>query len=120
MEQCENLAMIISALGKNSSLKMLSIKLSTKALSKDEENIVFNEESTILCNALEEDLEKNQTLIQLEMINLRLKDSLIYYLGKGLRKNTQLKSLDISGNLLVNSLYIIDLEWTIKVPRVAC
>ena len=66
------------------------------------DNLVFTERSEELNNALENGRGGNTSLEESELINLRLENILIDSIGKGIRVNKTLKSLNISGNLMVN------------------
>lgn len=111
-----NLARILNALAKNSSLELFSVRLSDSSLTAGKDNIIFTDRSDELCDALENGIGKNQSIINMELVNLRLCNSLIDYIGKGLKTNTQLKSLNISGNLMVKSInIIIGLAWLVNV-----
>jgi len=103
MAQSRHLGLLINALGENNSLKFFSVKLNLKTLNEDTENIVFADNCEELRQALETDLPKNTSITELELVNLRLNNQLIDYLGKGMRNNESITSLNISGTLMVNS-----------------
>ena len=93
--------MVLSALKDNTSIETFSVKLSESSLTADNDNVVFSDRYGELCNALEIGIGKNKSIKTFELINLRLNNKLIDSIGKGLRENNCIRSLDISGNLIV-------------------
>ncbi len=51
--------------------------------------------------AIENALSKNNSITDLDLVNLRFADRLIDAVGRGLRTNKKLRSLNMSGNLMV-------------------
>ncbi len=132
IDQCDNLARIFNGVSENISLTKLTIKLGgtdsfvwffvfrvsqnppiEASIHAALDEVVFTDRSEELCNALETALSRNRSLVELHLINLRFADRLIDSIGKGLKVNRSLKSLNLQGNLIVHFLRRLVLCWTL-------
>lgn len=100
--QNENLAAIISALSDTTTLKKLVIKLNGSLLREDKENVIFSNRSEELSSALENAIGANMSLEELQLVNLRFGNLLVDAVGKGLKHNKALRTVNLSGNLMVS------------------